>query len=175
MIVVYLIFTRPLSVTGLTGTLNRVSVGIADLPGSSSGSDAGMRINIHHNNGGDPNNAGDYCQTGPFPSFGAGETLNLYQSRREMGTCANMDFEVGVESIGFSIFSSEKVRFNWLELRFSTKKGQVTFTTLGFGSWWIHDGTTSNNRTVVNHVTNPSRKFRSYLYRSKRSVRQYVH
>ena len=110
----YLIFTHPLSVAGiLTGTLNRVTVRINDRSGDGCGSEAGMRIKIQHNDG-------LYCQTGPFPSFWHAETLNLYQSRQEMGTCANLDFEVGVEYIAFWVFSKEKVCVDKLVLVFSS-------------------------------------------------------
>ena len=146
------------SVIGLTGTLFGLHVRIENRSGDSCGSKAGMRINIQHSNG-------LYCQTAPFPSFWHGEGLELYRSKQELGTCANLDFEVGVDHIAFWVFSTEKVCVGKVILAFSTPKGQVAFDIWTNGGRWFKHGTTSNG--IVNYVTNQSRKFKICLYRIK--------
>ena len=143
------------------GTLNKVTVGIQDRYGDDGcGLEAGMRIKIQHTNG-------LFCETGPLPSFWHGETLELYRSKQEMGTCANLDFEVGVEHIRFWIFSNEDVCVKSVTLQFLTPKGrQVTFR----ACCGINHGNTISN-SIVNQVKNQSRKFKLCLYRDKRRIR----
>jgi hypothetical protein len=115
----------------LTGTLEKVTIGVGDDSTLSCGANPGVKINIQYKNG-------LYCSV-PLPSLSAGASGHL----NNLGDCKLLDFEVGRESIDFWIYSTEYICLYRIELLFSTQTGQkVTFSdNVGEDSYWRYSTT----------------------------------
>ena len=142
------------------GNLNKITFGTKATWGC--GADPGVKIYIQK-----PND--NYCSV-PLPIFFGGETKTLIRGNLT-GDCKSVYFEAGRESINFWIYSKEFACVNSLTLRFSTSKGQVTFlaNNAASGDYYVY-GTTSNG--IINSVKKQSRKFKIFLCRNKKCIRQ---
>ena len=109
------------------------------------GADLGVKIKIQK-----PDRA--YCSV-PLPAFSYGDTMTREGSN--LGDCRFVDFDVGLDSIPFWIYSTEKACVNSLTLRFSTPQGQVTFMAGGLGYFSY-----SPTAKQIYSVKNKSRKFK---------------
>ena len=110
--------------TGLIGKLTKVTVGTnEDVFGC--GADPGVKIKIQK-----PDRI--YCSV-PLPAFSRGATMTRAGSN--LGDCRTVDFDVGLDSIRFWIYSTEKACVNSLTLRFSTAQGPKSIRKSVLKSW----------------------------------------
>ena len=145
--------------TGLIGNLNKVTVGTYGgfKGGMACGADLGVKIKIQK-----PNR--DFCSV-PLIAFSGGNTMTFEGT--SLNDCRSVDFEVGLNSIRFWIYSTEHACINSITLRFSTPQGQVTFMGQpGSGFVGFGIGTTDLGYSLKNQ----SRKFKKKIYRHEKDI-----
>ena len=131
----------------MIGNLNKVTVGTNGNRWGC-GADIGVKIKIRKPNG-------HFCSV-PLPAFSGGDEMTLEGTN--LGDCRSVDFDVGLDSINFWVYSTEKICVQSLRLWFSTPQGQVTFKA-GLVRY-------SKTGEHILSAKNQSRKFKKLLYRN---------